>query len=139
MKKTGVILLAVLLACVICAFLAMRLMLPNDRPGVNKSNMDRIELNMTKSEVEAIFGNKGERIFVSNEPPMPMPGPGAVMAKIPAVEVAKKEDGPLMSWEDPQTAFILIRFDKNDRVAEISRGVRERQSVMQRFRQWWSR
>jgi hypothetical protein len=36
------------------------LAMPPPRPGVTKANFDRIKKGMTKAEVEAIFGEKGD-------------------------------------------------------------------------------
>jgi hypothetical protein len=47
-----------LVASIACAVLFGRAMLP--RPGVTKANFEKIEIGMTRTEVDAILGKKGE-------------------------------------------------------------------------------
>jgi hypothetical protein len=53
MRKNRWLLLGLLLACTVGIALAALAWMP--RPGVNKQNFDRIEVGMTRAEVEAIF------------------------------------------------------------------------------------
>ncbi len=53
MRVNRWLLLGLLIACIVGVALVVLAWLP--RPGVNKENFDRIEIGMTRVEVEAIF------------------------------------------------------------------------------------
>ena len=59
---------------------------PNTRPGVTKANFDRIEIGMTKIEVEEIFGEKG------------------IIVKV------EKGEAPCLYWNAGDGAEVWIRF-----------------------------
>jgi len=56
-RKRRYLIVAGILAGCVCAALGVVAMLP-PQPGVTKANFDRIEIGMTKSEVEQIFGRE---------------------------------------------------------------------------------
>ena len=88
-KKWWIIALATIAGCIGLAFLIPALR--PWRPGVTKENFDRIEIGMTRAEVEAILG-----------PPTDMLSPFA------------GDDEPI--WESDRADEAQIRFDENNRV-----------------------
>jgi len=84
-KKWWIIAAATIAACIGLAFVIPALR--PWRPGVTKENFDRIEIGMTRTEVEAILGSPG------------------------------RAEGKRMIWSDEQThAGVLIRIDEEQRV-----------------------
>ena len=59
MKKKHLFLVGGFLAACICLPLGVVAIIPPG-PGVTKANFDRIEIGMTKAQVEKIFGGEGE-------------------------------------------------------------------------------
>src|SRR4051794_959890 len=57
--RKRLLLSAAALVAIACVVLLVLAMLP-PRPGVTKANFDRIEIGMTRSEVEIIFGEPSE-------------------------------------------------------------------------------
>jgi hypothetical protein len=55
MRKNRWLLLGLLLACIVGVVLVVLALLP-PTPGITKENFDRIEVGMTRAEVEAILG-----------------------------------------------------------------------------------
>ena len=80
------------------------------RPGVTKANFDRIEKGMTKAEVEAIFGEKGNW------------WDGAA------------QKGQAMCWTAKDGSGALVEFV--DECVAIKQWADSRETVLDRFRRW---
>ena len=93
MTKTRKIVWLIVAVCV-CVTLAFIATVPN--PGVTKENFDRIEIGMTRAEVEEIFGGKG-------------PPSGGINDGVKTGERWDSEEGK-------ESAFIV--FSDNDIVVE---------------------
>jgi hypothetical protein len=93
-KKWWIIAAATIAGCIGLALIIPALRPP--RPGVTKGNFDRIEIGMTRAEVEEILGPPTEDF------------PRGVLA------LGLGIDGPI--WENDRGDEAQIRFDENNRV-----------------------
>ena len=107
-KKRWFIATALLATCAGLT-LAVQALLPPS-PGVTKANFDRIEVGMTKSEVEVRFGRVSERLQVT-------------------------ADGLVCEWWTSPAGSTVIAFDERGAVAE-KRWLEQEQSFFQRIRAW---
>jgi hypothetical protein len=110
MKKKWLIITAASLLAGFGALLLVLALLPA-RPGVTKENFDRIELGMTRTEVEAIFGNGSDKSFISDMQENQM-------------------------WHTGRDDTALIRFSLNGRVTEKSWDITsDDRSLLQKIRE----
>jgi hypothetical protein len=115
--KKRLLLLAVL-PLTIVVMLGILAMLPA-RPGVTKANFDRIQVGMTKAEVEQIFdGEAGKQLLTT------------AVAGLPDMPVEKKA----YWWGDEERSVAVVIFE-NDVVIRKEWGESD-ETVMQRICRW---
>lgn len=101
MRKNRWLLFGLLLACVVGVALGVLALLP--RPGVTRENFDRIEVGMSRADVEAIFG-----------------GPANGVSWWADLDRDVVADADKAGWEDADGFnSATIVFDEHDRVVSM--------------------
>ena len=107
-----------------CLVLIVLALLP-PRPGVTKANVDRIEIGMMESEVQAIFGQPANEELRIQIPAGPQQVAGMAILKF---------DSPNKAWSSDD-GFALLKFDADAKVTE-KRWTETPQTLMQKVRRW---
>ena len=121
MRKKRLILIGGFLTACICLPLGAVAVMPSeDRPGVTRTNLDRIEIGMTKAEVKDIFGEEGFEL---------MGGYGSETVRLPI-------DGPrkMFVWFDADVGSARVWFEEN-RVVEAE-WHDSNETVFTKIRRW---